>query len=259
MTLRSRSRRHRSHLPSHRSKLLSYEFFPPPRFGAEVLPEVVSGDKFARTRSRSAFPIHLPCLSRPFGETSPDEAGSRREKSDSKVRICFSTSLFTFSRRRAPDEWGASKGEGSPFSSYTFLSTFSSSSSSSSSLSSSSSFSSFSFFLSFSPHSPFDYVFSIEGQWRMVIGIKLCGAPALMLRNVSKLGKFDLSQPRPMLRAPFRSIQPERIFLFYPNRSNLVRRCNGEPFPRPRRFAGIFVNFVQLASSCRPNFIIFIF
>lgn len=33
---------------------------------------------------------------------------------------------------------------------------------------------------------------SIESRWWMAIGIKLCGAPALMLRNIWKLGKFDL-------------------------------------------------------------------
>lgn len=38
---------------------------------------------------------------------------------------------------------------------------------------------------------------SIERRWWMAIGIKLCGAPALMLRNIWKLGKFDLRSAAP--------------------------------------------------------------
>lgn len=47
---------------------------------------------------------------------------------------------------------------------------------------------------------------SIERRWWMAIGIKLCGAPALMLRNthIWKLGKFDL-----------RSVAPSSAYTFH--------------------------------------------
>lgn len=47
---------------------------------------------------------------------------------------------------------------------------------------------------------------SIERRWWMAIGIKLCGAPVLMLRNthIWKLGKFDL-----------RSVAPSSAYTFH--------------------------------------------
>lgn len=65
---------------------------------------------------------------------------------------------------------------------------------------------SFSFFSAFRERIPSDCVFLLKGDDEWLFGIKLCGAPALMLRNthIWKLGKFDL-----------RSVAPSSAYTFH--------------------------------------------
>lgn len=97
MTLRSRSRRHRS----------------PPQI---AFVQIFSSPGF---RSSPATSSHVRGLAPPFSihlapVQPPLETSSAREKPtrpDSKLRICFSTSLFTFSRRCAQHEREKRKGK----------------------------------------------------------------------------------------------------------------------------------------------------
>lgn len=81
--------------------------YPPP----SINPANCSPYKFfsflprARTYNAHDPPLPFTCPTH-FQETcsSPLHARTSRRGRDSKLRICFSTSLFTFSRRRARDE-----------------------------------------------------------------------------------------------------------------------------------------------------------
>ena len=167
MTLRSRSRRHRSHLPSHRKgKLLSYEFFPPPSSVPKFFPRLSRATSSHVQGLVPPFLFTCRPLFRPSGKLL-------REKREADARSRIPNYGFVFPRRyllfhggvhQMNEDGKPSKGEGNPrlpllsFSFYTFcpslllllpllLLPFLSF-----------------FFLSFSPHSPFDCAFSIEGQ-----------------------------------------------------------------------------------------------
>lgn len=102
MTSRSRTHRHRS-TPQIAPRT---NFFPTlPSSSSHV--QRAHDPPFPFTCSTPPQPFEKlpPLLSSPLLSSPPHSGRSRRGR-DSKLRICFSTSLFTFSRRRAQDEWG---------------------------------------------------------------------------------------------------------------------------------------------------------
>lgn len=169
------------------------------------------------TSSRPAFPIHLLRSSSALREASSPllfspllQDGRSRRGRDSKLRICFSTSLFTFSRRRAQDEWGRKarrvnrRRRRRRLAFLTLISSFL--------------FFSFPFIsLSFSPplpRIPFERArFSFPDRNSMMNGYWNKVMPMLMLRNVSKLGEYDLLR---------RAIPFENTFVFVFGRLNVT-------------------------------------
>lgn len=174
-----------------------YKFFSHPSFSSSHV-QRAHDPPFPFTCSAPPQPFEkLPLLSSPLLQD-----GRSRRGRDSKLRICFSTSLFTFSRRRAQDEWGRKarrvnrRRRRRRFAFLTLISSFL--------------FFSFPFIsLFFSPPSlriPFERArFSFPDRNSMMNGYWNKVMPMLMLRNVSKLGEYDLLR---------RAIPFENTFVF---------------------------------------------
>lgn len=167
MTLRSRSRRHRS---------------PPTNcFRTKFFLSGCISKRRARTytKPRRALPTHLLNPRKVLWKQELDAAGFQSADLFFHVAIYFFTAACAGWMRKENAE-----GEGTPSLTLSppppFFPRF------------------FTFLLSFCPPSyrraPHSIRLraSIEGEWWMVIGGKLCAAVTLMLRNASKLGKFDL-------------------------------------------------------------------
>lgn len=174
-------------------KLLSYEFFLSDSMSDVPARRRYSPSRPAPPRSASLPPSLLSLAAFPFHLLNPLRSSPRR-KFDAggfqSTDLFFHIGIYFFTARctewmKKESRWGI----GLP--------------------------SSFSLSPSFFPSPFFFHVprahsvwlrISIERRWWMAIGIKLCGAPALMLRNthIWKLGKFDL-----------RSVAPSSAYTFH--------------------------------------------
>lgn len=199
MTSRSRTRRHRS----------TPQIAPRTNFFSTLPSARLELARTTLTTRLSHSPAPLLSPSRSFLSSPPLSMLRRsRRGRDSKLRICFSTSLFTFSRRRAQDEWGrrARRVNRRRLASLTLISPFLPSFLFS--------FFFFSFLFSFSSSPPSSHSIRMDaflfhrspmmnGYWNKVM-------PMLMLRNVSKLGEYDFLPLRHV------NISFENTFVFTP-------------------------------------------